>query len=111
MKLTVKQQFTLDFIANYWSTNGYSPSIAEIRNGLGLAVSSNNTVIFRLNSLSKCGLITRSKKVARSIRLTDLGKSHIPQVKKTEIDTTSTNLKQDAKVIFSNINDFRKDVL
>lgn len=111
MKLTEKQQLTLDFIASYWGNNGISPSIADIRNGIGLGVNSNNTIIFRLSSLEKYGLIIRNKKTARSIKLTDLGKSNISQVKKTEIDTTSTNLKQDTKVIFSNINDFRKDVL
>ncbi|MCX6806808.1 MAG: hypothetical protein NT135_01660 [Candidatus Berkelbacteria bacterium] len=111
MKLTEKQQLTLDFIASYWGNNGISPSIADIRNGIGLGANSNNTIIFRLNSLEGYGLILRNKKIARSIRLTDLGKSHISQVKKTEIDNTSTNLKQYAEVIFSNVNNFRKDVL
>lgn len=111
MKLTEKQQLTLDFIAGYWGENGISPSIADIRNGIGLGVNSNNTIIFRLSSLEGYGLILRNKKIARSIKLTDLGKSHVSQNKKTEIDNTSTNLRNDAKVIFSNINNFRKDIL
>lgn len=109
LKLTAKQQLTLDFIADYWDENGFSPSIAEIRKGVGLGPSSNNTVIFRLNSLEKYGLIQRNKKTARTIKLTDLGKIQVSQAKKTVIETDSTDLRQDVELLLSNINNIRKD--
>lgn len=109
MRLTEKQQLTLNFIAKYWGNHGYSPSIAEIRDGLGLAVNSNNTVIFRLDSLEKFGLITRNRKTARSIKLTELGKSSVIKLSETKIIANATRIGHGTEVTLINYNNYREE--
>lgn len=110
MRLTEKQQLTLNFIASYWTKNGYSPSIAEIRDNLGLAANSNNTIIFRLESLASYGLITRSNRVARSIKLTDLGRKNIPEITDSRINANETSV-QNSQIIVTNFNTYGEDQL
>lgn len=92
MVLTPKQLRTLEIIAKYWNNNGFAPALADIRNELGLSKNSNGTIIFRINSLINNGLITRNKKVARSIKLTELGKKCLSNFQGKVLNTSSTTL-------------------
>ena len=67
MKLTEKQQATLDYIRVFCESEGYSPTIAELCeiNG-GVAI---NTMHERLLSLRKKGLITWLDNQPRTIRV------------------------------------------
>jgi len=92
MTLTAKQHYTLEIIAQYWNKNGFAPALADIRNELGLSKNSNGTIIFRINSLENNGFITRSKNIARSIKLTDLGKKYLSNFQGKILNTSSTTL-------------------
>ncbi len=97
MNLTPKQQQTLEIIAQYWNENGFAPAIADIRDELGLSRNSNGTVIFRINSLEKNDLISRNKNIARSIKLTELGKKYLFNSQGKILKTSSTALDSDFK--------------
>lgn len=68
MTVTPTQQRYLDFISQYISANGYSPSVREMC--LAMGVASTNAVGDMLNILEKKGFIERTKMTARSIVLT-----------------------------------------
>lgn len=101
MKLTPKQQHTLEIIAQYWNKNGFAPALADIRDELGLSNNSNGTVIFRIDNLEKNGLVTRNRNVARSLKLTGLGKKYLTdsmgKVLKTSSTAHSSSFKMDEK--------------
>lgn len=71
--LTEKQQETLNFIAEFLLKKQYAPSLAEIRESLGLGKNSNNVVIGRLKRLTEYELVKKERSIARSLRLTALG--------------------------------------
>lgn len=56
----------LDFVSQYKTRHGYSPSFAEIKKYLGL--SSFSTIHYHVNNLEKEGLIMREKNQRRAIR-------------------------------------------
>lgn len=60
-----KQAQVLAFIKAYISTNGYAPTVNEIKADLG--VSSTNGVHQHLNALEAKGLISRKRAAARAI--------------------------------------------
>lgn len=59
LRLTLRQQQALDFIARYLRANNRAPSYREIARGLG--VSSLNTVQGYLRALEERGLIQRAE--------------------------------------------------
>ena len=67
--MTPKQKRCLDFISNYWTTNGYAPSFEEMR--LGLALKSKASVAGLVANLEERGYVERIPNLARSIRLVD----------------------------------------
>lgn len=67
-ELTLAQQRVLDFIIGFISENGYSPTLVEIKEGLGFA--SVNSVCDHVNMLKKKGRLTSSKTKARSLVIT-----------------------------------------
>ena len=67
MALTRRQREALDFIADFISSNGYSPSFEEIAHGLGLA--SIATVHKHLTALEQKGYLKRSFNQSRALEL------------------------------------------
>lgn len=70
-KVTEKQLKTLELIYGSIYSNGYAPTMAEIKATLGF--SSNQTVINYLGRLEKEGYIKREDGQARSIKILPLG--------------------------------------
>lgn len=67
MNLTSKQLLVLDFIKRFIASNGYSPTVREITEGLYLK--SPSTVQSHLQKLISAGLITTNKRKSRTIEL------------------------------------------
>jgi len=65
--LTKKQAKIRDFIANYIKKNGYSPSLTEIRDELGISAIS--TVHEHISSLVRKGALKRTKGIIRGLEL------------------------------------------
>jgi repressor LexA len=57
----------LEWIRRFIEERHYPPTFAEMRAGTGL--SSNNTIEYHLHLLERSGLIERTRRVARGIRL------------------------------------------
>ena len=72
-KLTKRQKEIYDFLLSYSSDYGYSPSLEEIKEELGISAVS--TVFEHLNNLEKKGYISREKGQARGIELKNLNLS------------------------------------
>ena len=80
--LTPKQRKVLDMIYESVNSAGYPPSLADLRDGLG--VSSNQSVLNFLDALENKGFISRQKGEARGIKILNLGfkiigKGHLVQ--------------------------------
>ena len=69
--LTRVQRQTLDFIADYIDRHHYAPTMADISREFGRL--STNAVHERISRLERGGYITKQKRSARSIVLTQLG--------------------------------------
>ncbi len=82
---TAVQLETLRFIAAFVAERGYPPSFIDMGQAWGIQKSA---VFDRLAALEKKGLIRRTPKLARSIRLTPLGIETLRSG--TTIDRTST---------------------
>src|SRR5271163_2713369 len=67
MAITRRQREVYDFISEFVTKNGYSPSFDEIGKGLGL--SSLATVHKHISNLEKKGLLSRDYNRSRSIDL------------------------------------------
>ena len=67
MKITNKQLIVLDYIKQYIAEKGYSPTVREICQGLGLK--SPATIQEHLKKLVYAGLITNNPKKSRTIEL------------------------------------------
>jgi repressor LexA len=65
--LTPRQQTVLDFIRHFFAERGYAPTIAEIRDGLGLA--STSTVHKHLKTLEEKGHIDSLPKKSRGLSM------------------------------------------
>lgn len=76
MRLTKRQVQILELVSSLRERNGYSPTIREIAEELGL--SSVATVAEHLDSLEKKGLVSRERDRSRSLRLTPQGRSALP---------------------------------
>jgi len=63
--MTPKQKQVLDYIKSYGTKKGYSPSLEEIRNHLG--ISSVSTAHFHVKALENLGMINKSENRARAI--------------------------------------------
>ena len=63
----------IKFVNAFIRKNGYSPSIREI--GYAIGVSSTSTVYSIMQKCEDNGFIVMNTKIARSIRVTDLGLS------------------------------------
>lgn len=74
--LTKRQAQLLEVVRNFRAGRGYSPTIREIAEELGL--SSVGTVAEHLDSLESKGLISRQRDRARSLLLTGRGSSMLP---------------------------------
>jgi repressor LexA len=66
--LTKQRQNILDFIADFITSKGYSPSVRDIAKGCGIG--SATVAQYHLNVLEKEGYIRRDSDVSRSISLT-----------------------------------------
>lgn len=75
----------LRVIFDWRETRGYSPTIREIGNELGIA--STNGVRWHLDILEQQGLLLRDAQHARTMRLTDLGLAVI----QLEVERDPTN--------------------
>jgi SOS-response transcriptional repressor LexA len=64
--MSKRQQEVYDFIEQYHSKNGISPSMADIANGLGLA---NSTIATYIEALRKKKRVTSMVGVPRSLRV------------------------------------------
>lgn len=64
-RLSSKTRRVYEFILDYITANGSSPTVREIARGCGFA--SPSTAQFHLEKLEKAGLITRKKRNSRSI--------------------------------------------
>ena len=64
--LTRRQTETLDFIEQFSDTKGYSPSLREIANGLGISL---GTVQDRITALKRKNLITNEINRSRTLNL------------------------------------------
>lgn len=73
-----KQKKFIDFILDFKSDNGYSPSVREIAAGLGIA--STSTVKNMLDRLEKDGLLIKSSGVARSVSAVEVEDKGIPVI-------------------------------
>jgi repressor LexA len=73
LALTKRQMETLELLRDYRRRSGYSPTIREVAEKLGL--SSVSTVAEHLDSLEAMGIIRRQRDRARSVLLTARGRS------------------------------------
>jgi len=62
------QENILQYIRMHISRRGYSPSLQDISGNLGVSLSA---VYYHVNELERKGHLTRERKQARSIRLTE----------------------------------------
>lgn len=69
MTITKKKKQILDFIQNFQLTNGYYPTLEEIRKKIG--VNSLSTVHQHLSELEEMGLLERQNGEARSMKMAD----------------------------------------
>jgi len=67
-KLPSRQKEVYDFIARYFTENGFCPSLADIARGLNLHES---TIATYVNILKEKGYVTSEYRVARSLRVVD----------------------------------------
>lgn len=79
MALTRRQKEVLDFIADFISDNGYSPSFDEIAAGMGLA--SVATVHKHISALEKKNYLIKSYNQSRSL---ELGRKYFSERKRIE---------------------------
>ena len=79
MALTRRQKEVLDFIADFISDNGYSPSFDEIAVGMGLA--SVATVHKHISALEKKSYLIKSYNQSRSL---ELGRKYFSERKRME---------------------------
>jgi len=76
MRLPKRQEQTLFYIHHYTEVNGYAPSMAEMAGEFGCYP---NAVYELIGRMINRGLVTKSKKVARSLRVTEKGKQYVKE--------------------------------
>ena len=67
MNLTKKQQIIYDFICDFYDTNGYSPSVREICEGVGLK--STATVHAHIENLKNLGVLNKTDMKNRALSI------------------------------------------
>ena len=67
--MTPRQSQALKFVQDFWEKEGYAPSYDEIRIALG--AKSKSSIASLINRLESRGWLTKTRGLARSIRLTD----------------------------------------
>lgn len=65
--LTQRQADMVDAIRDYWTANGFGPSIRDLMDACD--ISSSSVVSYNLHRLKEMGLVTFREEVARSVRL------------------------------------------
>ena len=75
-RLNQRQARILAFIQDYTAHHGYPPTLREIVEGCGL--SSTSVALYNVVSLGQKGYLTRTRDAARSIVLTEQGRSWPP---------------------------------
>lgn len=70
LSITSVEQETLDFIRKFIAEHGYAPSVKDM---CGEFKVTSTAVLGRLNRLERKGFIMRSTRLARAIRVTDVG--------------------------------------
>jgi len=68
-RLTELQLNILEFICEFVTKNGYSPTLAEIGSGVGCAKS---TVHYNLKKLKELGLILWDSNISRNVRVVEM---------------------------------------
>jgi repressor LexA len=76
MKTRLKSNDILDQIARLRAAKGYTPSLRELGEALGLSTAG---IKHHLDRLSADGLITWSPGMARTIQITDAGRASIKE--------------------------------
>jgi repressor LexA len=79
LSLTTRQTETLDVILGFIARKGYSPSLSEIAEEMGVAVSA---VHGSLTRLRRAGMVTWDPNRARTLRLTDVDERELDQRRK-----------------------------
>lgn len=89
MQLTKKQQIIYDFICTFTLENGYSPSIREIGEGVGLK--SPATVYAHIENLKALGVLEKTAMKNRALSITDM-KTNIASSKNNtdEVENSET---------------------
>jgi len=67
--LTSRQTEILDTIKSFIAVNQYAPSVRELSDALDITIKG---VFDHLEALERKGYITRNRKIARSIRITEV---------------------------------------
>ena len=71
--LTPRQKKILRFMHRYQQSNGYPPTLREIK--VEVNIGSTNTVNYNLEQLAELGLVTRNRNVARGTVATKRGEA------------------------------------
>lgn len=82
MNLTKKQQIIYDFICDFYDTNGYSPSVREICEGVGLK--STATVHAHIENLKNLGVLNKTDMKNRALVINSSPEPH-PEASNDEI--------------------------
>ena len=104
-QLTQKQLEILNYIKNYISINGYSPSIREICKGNN--ISSSSTVHSHINNLVNKGYLKKENKKFRTLEIVDEQKIYnIPLVYEYNLSNVIEYIKLTNKLFDINDNSF-----
>jgi len=82
MNLTKKQQIIYDFICDFYETNGYSPSVREICDGVGLK--STATVHAHIENLKNLGVLNKADMKNRALVINSTAETE-PQASNDEV--------------------------
>ena len=83
MALTPKQQIIYDFICDFYDTNGYSPSVREICEGVGLK--STATVHAHIENLKNLGVLDKASMKNRALVINSKTEEAPPESANEEI--------------------------
>ena len=73
--MTERQRALLRAIRDHWESEGYAPSLEELRNACG--ITSKSSVAYNLGRLSLYGLVNYQPHKARTLRLTNKGRAEV----------------------------------
>lgn len=87
VRLTKKQTEVYEFIKTFIAERGYSPSLRDIRDGLGL--SSVSAVAEHVDNLVRLGALRKSPGSARSLEVVDTSYPETTALFKLKLETAS----------------------